>query len=225
MTGRQLSLSLSPPPEPTLENFLAGSNVELLARLRAAAAGAPDEPVIYLWGEPGSGRTHLLHAVAAASGDGAYLAPDDAGYFAAAGKRVVAADDVERLDEARQIALFGLLNRARDAHGVVVAAGPMPPAGLALREDLKTRLGWGLVYRVQPLSDADKAQRLRAEAERRGLRLPDEVLAYLLARVPRDLGSLMSVLERLDRHSLSRQRPATVPLVRELLEDRDDSGA
>jgi DnaA family protein len=221
MIGRQLSLSLSPPPEPTLENFVAGSNVELLVRLRSAAAGAPDEPVIFLWGESGSGRTHLLRAVAAAAGDGVYLAAE-ADYAAAQAKRLISADDVERLDPTRQIALFGLLNRAREARGVVIAAGPVPPAGLALREDLKTRLGWGLVYRVQPLTDEDKARQLRAEAERRGLRLPDEVVSYLLARVPRDLHSLMGVLDRLDRHSLARQRQVSVPLVREILAGSGD---
>jgi len=221
MIVRQLSLALTPPPDPTLENFVPGSNVELLERLRSAAAGAPDEPVIFLWGEPGCGRTHLLRAVAAAAADAAYL-PPSADYVPAADKRVIAVDDVDRLDEARQITLFGILNRARETHGVVVAAGPMPPAQLTLREDLKTRLGWGLVYRVHLLSDDDKARHLRAEAERRGLRLPDEVVSYLLARAPRNLHTLMDVLDRLDRQSLARHRPITVPLLRELLNDSGD---
>jgi DnaA family protein len=221
MTGRQLPLDLSPPPEPTLANFVVGANDELLARLSAVVAGEPDEPVIFMWGELGSGRTHLLRAVAAACPSAVYLGTD-ADYAAAADRRVIAADDVERLDEARQIALFGLLNRARETQGVVVAAGVLPPSKLALREDLKTRLGWGLVYRVHSLSDDDKARHLRAEATRRGLRLPDEVVSYLLARAPRNLHSLMDVLDRLDRQSLALQRPATVPLVRELLNDTGD---
>lgn len=220
MIVRQLPLALTPPPDPTLENFVPGSNLELLERLRSAAAGAPDEPVIFLWGEPGCGRTHLLRGVAAAA-DAAYLSAD-ADYASAGGRRLIAVDDVDRLDEARQVTLFGMLNRARETRGVVIAAGPLPPAQLALREDLKTRLGWGLVYRVQSLSDDDKARHLRAEAGRRGLRLPDEVVAYLLARAPRDLPSLMAVLDRLDRHSLARHRPITVPLVRELLSDPHD---
>jgi DnaA family protein len=221
MTGRQLPLDLSPPPEPTLANFIVGSNDELLARLRAVAAGEPDEPVIFLWGDPGCGRTHLLRAVAAASRPAVYLAAD-ADYATAAQARVIAADDVGRLDESRQGALFGLLNRARETQGAVVAAGTVPPAELAMREDLKTRLGWGLVYRVHPLSDEDKARHLRAEAERRGLRLPDEVVSYLLARSPRNLHSLMGVLDRLDRQSLARHRPVTVPLLRELLSGSGD---
>jgi DnaA family protein len=104
----------------------------------------------------------------------------------------------------------------------VLAAGSAPPAGLALREDLRTRLGWGLVYQLRPLTDALKAVHLRAEAARRGLRLSDEVVWYLLHHLPRDLASLNAVLDRIDRHSLARQRPVTLPLVRDALSSDND---
>ena len=104
----------------------------------------------------------------------------------------------------------------------VLAAGNAPPAQLALREDLRTRLGWGLVYQLKPLTDAEKALHLRSEASRRGLRLADEVVWYLLNHLPRDLASLNAVLDRLDRHSLARQRAVTLPLVREALSNFND---
>lgn len=212
----QLPLAISVPSEPTLANFVTGSNAEALARLRDAADGAGAESIIYLWGEPGCGRTHLLRAAARAAADGAYLPSD--GEHTQAQARLIAADDVDRLDEARQVALFNLINRARETGGTVVAAGCAPPARLALREDLKSRLGWGLVYQLRPLSDAEKALHLRAEAERRGMRLADEVVWYLLSHLPRDLPSLNSALDRLDRYSLARRRHITLPLVREVLE-------
>jgi len=220
---RQLALALTQPPEPSLDNFVAGPNAELVERLRDAARGAKGESVIYLWGAPGSGRTHLLRATANAARDARYAgAQDDLAGLAA---RLIAVDDVERLDEARQIALFNLINRARaaggDAGGVVLAAGNAPPAQLALRADLTSRLGWGLVYELRAPDDADKALHLRAEARRRGLELSDEVLAYLLARLPRDLRSLVAIVELLDRHSLERRRPLTVPLAREALREAD----
>lgn len=220
---RQLALALTQPPEPSLDNFVAGPNAELVERLRDAARGAKGESVIYLWGAPGSGRTHLLRATAGAARNARYAgAQDDLAGIAA---RLVAVDDVERLDEARQIALFNLINRARaaggDAGGVVLAAGNAPPAQLALRADLTSRLGWGLVYELRAPDDADKALHLRAEARRRGLELSDEVLAYLLARLPRDLRSLVAIVELLDRHSLERRRPLTVPLAREALREAD----
>ena len=83
---------------------------------------------------------------------------------------------------------------------------------------MRTRLAWGLVYQLAPLADADKARHLKAAAARRGLALPDEVVAFLMSRLPRDLDSLNALLDRLDRHSLARQRPLTVPLVKEVLQ-------
>ena len=199
---RQLALPISPPPEPTLENFVPGANAELLARLRALAAGELAESVLYLWGEPGSGRSHLLAASARPG--------------------LVVADDVERLDDEGQIALFNAINAARDAGGTVLAAGNAPPAQLALREDLKSRLAWGLVYQVKPLTDAEKALTLHGEATRRGLKLSDEVVWYLLTHVRRDLHSLIGLLDRLDRASLEQRRAVTLPLVRELIRSLEE---
>jgi DnaA-homolog protein len=130
----------------------------------------------------------------------------------------VLADDVETLDESAQQRLFAAINAAREGAPRVLAAGRHAPAQMALREDLRTRLAWGLVYQLKPLSDAEKALHLRAEASRRGLRLTDEVVWYLLNHLPRDLHSLNGALERIDRHSLARKRPVTLPLIREALE-------
>jgi DnaA-homolog protein len=199
---QQLILDIGPASEPEFENFLAGPNAEALARVRALALGALREAIVYLWGETGSGRTHLLHAAARAN------------------PQLVIVDDVEALDAAAQQQLFAAINAARDGAPPVLAAGKVSPAGLALREDLRTRLAWGLVYQLRPLSDADKAQHLRAAATRRGLRLSDEVVGYLLTRLPRDLPSLNGVLDALDRYSLAAKRPITVPLVREALEKK-----
>lgn len=202
---QQLPLEISTRQEPGFDNYVAGANAEALARVRALAAGSLAEAIVYLWGEPGSGRTHLLRAAARVN------------------PGLVVADDVEELDAGAQQALFGAINAAREGQSAVLAAGRAPPAQLVLRDDLRTRLAWGLVYQVKPLSDADKALHLRSEAQRRGLVLADEVVAYLLNRLPRDLANLNRVLDLLDRHSLSRQRPLTLPLVREALAEKQQS--
>lgn len=196
---RQLALGISPPPEPSLDNFVPGENAELLARLRELKAGSLAESIVYIWGEPGSGRSHLLRACA--------------------GPGVDVADDVDALDEAQQIGLFNRINEARESGGAVLAAGNAPPAQLAVREDLRSRLGWGLVYQVKPLTDAERAVFLSREAERRGMRLADEVVWYLLARVRRDLSSLGAILDLLDRVSLEQKRHVTLPFVRETLKN------
>jgi DnaA family protein len=195
---QQLILDIGPASEPEFDNFLAGPNAEALARVRSLAAGELREAIVYLWGAAGSGRTHLLRAAARVN------------------PNLVIADDVEALDAAAQQQLFNAINSSAR----VLAAGGTAPGGLALREDLRTRLAWGLVYQLKPLSDADKGRHLRAEAVRRGLRLSDEVVGYLLTRLPRDLPSLNAVLDALDRYSLAAKRPVTLPLVREALERR-----
>ena len=196
----QLVLDISAPAAPDFDNYVAGPNAEALASVKRFAAGELRDAVLYLWGEPGSGRSHLLRAAATANAS------------------LIVVDDVEKLDESAQQRLFIAINAARQGEPPVLAAGAQPPAQLALREDLRTRLAWGLVYQLKTLSDADKALHLHAQAARRGLRLPDEVVGYLLTRLPRDLASLNSVLDALDRYSLSAKRPVTLPLVREALE-------
>jgi len=198
----QLVLDISAPAAPDFDNYVAGPNAEALASVRRFAAGELREAVLYLWGEPGSGRSHLLRAAATAN------------------TTLVVVDDVEKLDAPAQQRLFIAINAARQGDSPVLAAGSQPPAQLALREDVRTRLAWGLVYQLKPLSDPDKALHLHAQAARRGLRLPDEVVGYLLTRLPRDLASLNCVLDALDRYSLSAKRPVTLPLVRKALEGK-----
>jgi len=196
---QQLPLVLSAPEPPGFDNYIAGANAEALAAVRALAQGTARDPIVYLWGEAGSGRSHLLHAAQRAN------------------PGLVVADDVQELDEDAQQALFALINAARERGPGVLVAGDQPPAGLALREDLRTRLAWGLVYELHPLGDEAKGAHLAALAARRGLELAPEVAAYLLARLPRDFTSLNRVMDALDRHSLARQRGLSLPLVREAL--------
>ena len=197
---KQLALGISPPPQPTLDNFVPGANAEIVARLREFQAGSFPEVILYLWGDAGSGKSHLLQACAAPH----------------------AVDDVEKLHEAAQIALFNAINEARQSGGKLLVAGNAPPARLPLREDLKSRLAWGLVYHVKPLSDDDLAVFLRTEASRRGMRVPEEVIAYLLTHVRRDPPTLAAILDELDRASLEKQRQVTLPLAKEALKDMQE---
>lgn len=201
---RQLPLPLSAAAQPSLDNYVAGANAEALAGVRSLASGELKEAIVYLWGGPGSGRSHLLSAAGSAN------------------PALVIADDVDALGESAQQALFIAINAARDGGPAVLAAGSAPPAQLGLREDLRTRLGWGLVYHLKPLSDADKARHLRSEAQRRGLSVSEEVVWYLLNHLPRDLASLNAVLDRLDQRSLACQRSVTLALVRDALSKNDD---
>jgi DnaA family protein len=207
----QIALDLLAPHQPSLENFVPGRNVQALAALGEAAAGRGAQ-FVYLWGETGCGRSHLLAAIRPdppAPGRVAAYEPQQALYVV---------DDVHRLDADGQAALFALQNEVRQAPAArLVAAGDRPPAQLALREDVRTRLAWGLVFQLHPLSEPDQAAALKAYAAGRGARVDDELVPYMLTRLPRDMRTLTAVLEALDGYALARQRALTVPLLREWL--------
>jgi len=215
---RQLLLQLAPPPAPTLDNFVPGRNGAALQALRDIAGGTGAERFVYLWGEPGSGRTHLLRGLAQAADARKALYFSGAADASAAEDQVIAMDDVQNLAAGDQIKLFDLYNRVRAAGGALVASGDAAPAQLALRADLRSRLAWGLAFQLHPLSDAEKAAALRAHARGRALDLGEDVIAYLLQHARRDMANLIGILDALDRYSLEKKRPVTLPLVRDALE-------
>ena len=213
----QLLLNIAPGWVPALDNFVAGRNVELLSALRHTLAGTASEWCFFLWGEEGSGKSHLLQAIvghARMLGQSATYAHAVVPQFA----QVVAVDDVGALDDAAQIALFQLYNRLRESGGILLVSGMAAPAHLSLRDDLRTRLGWGLVYQVHALSDGEKTQALEQHAEARGLILPREVAQYLLRHGRRDLPALLVLLDALDQHCLRLKRAPSVPLLKEVMQ-------
>jgi DnaA family protein len=222
---QQLLLQLAPPPAPTLDNFVPGRNGAALQALRDISRGEGTERFVYLWGAPGSGRTHLLRGLArAATGRAAaYACGEAAG--SADGDTVLALDNVQDLSTDHQVGVFDLYNRMRSAQGALVASGDAAPAQLALREDLRSRLAWGLSFQLHPLSDEEKAAALRGHARARALALGEDVIAYLLRHAQRDMTSLIGILDALDRYSLEHKRPVTLPLVRDALESLKDKSA
>ena len=226
----QLLLDISPDSQPTLDNFVAGRNLELLSALRHALSGnngaGGSERSFYLWGETGSGKSHLLRACVHAAQEQAQNAVYAHGsvppQVVGMGAAVVAVDDVEELGDAAQIELFNLYNQMRDSGGMLLVSGKESPLHLKLRDDLRTRLGWGLVYRVHGLSDEEKAQALVKHANSLGFALPPEVTQYLLRHGRRDLPSLLAALGALDEHSLRLHRAPTVPLLKEVLQQMQE---
>lgn len=224
---RQLVLELAPPPAPTLDNYVPGRNGAALQALRDIARGSGPERFVYLWGEPGSGRTHLLRGLAQAAGGrtAQYLGEAPGSSLendSLKEDRLIAVDDVQNLSADGQIALFDLYNRVRAGGGALAAGGDAAPAQLALRADLRSRLAWGLAFQLHPLSDAEKAEALRKHARGRALDLHEDVVAYLLKHARRDMASLIGILDALDRCSLEQKRPVTLPLVRDALDSMKD---
>lgn len=217
---KQLLLDLRTDAPPSFDNFIPGENAELLRALGECVLGAGH---LYLWGPEGSGRSHLLAAtVAAAESAGRpalQLNPEDvtAGLPDTAAL-LVAVDDIDALGDDAQIELFNAFNRASARQHTLVLAGAQPPRVLRLREDLRTRIGQCLVFELRPLDDATRAAILATLAERRGMRLPEDLVHYLLRHGHRDLPSLVSIIDALDAASLERKRPITLALLRELMQ-------
>ena len=226
---KQLALDIGLAPVPTLEGFFPGPNAAPLQHLKQAlidtSARAPVPT--YLWGEAGSGKTHLLQAVREAlreqgasvgwrDAKSKYAPPFDENWAG------VLLDDVHLYTQAQQNVAFNwFINAMSPANGVprwVISTGGVPPADLPLREDLCSRLGWGHVFHLQMPREAELRTLLRQQASARGLVLGDDVTDYMLKRFARDLGSLMALLERLDRHALRTQRALTIPLLKDMLD-------
>lgn len=209
MLMKQLLLDIQPPATPTFENFVVGRNAEALHSINSALSGDADINFIYLWGETGSGKTHLISACKAANLDASCV------------------DDVQLLDNAAQIDLFNTYNQMREnlAHlnnasgkRALIVAGNAAPTQMGLRDDLATRLAWGLTYQLHTLTDDEKALALLNHAHARGMRLPVDVINYCLRNLRRDLPTLISTINALDKWSLTTKKPVTVPMLRQLLQ-------
>jgi DnaA family protein len=216
---RQIPLAIGSEPLRSFDSFVPGPNVPALAHLRGLTHQAAP---VYLWGPSGVGKTHLLYALTSQvqqqGGRASWFgANEPVPWQFEETDTLIVLDDCDRFDEAQQQAAFALFVEAT-THGIpVAAAGHVPPVDLPLREDLRSRLGWGHVFALAALSEPEARAALRREADRRGLFLSDDVMDYLLTRFVRDLKHLMSVLDRLDEFALVHKRAITVPLLKQML--------
>ena len=245
---RQFALDISHIPTPSLSNFLAGENLALHSTLqdlvkswesnhpRLASENPLNQRWIYWWGPKGSGRTHLLSAIGIAAQELGLeyfpLTPNEPISWVRLEDRlpslstsnqpsVITVDDVDRLDERLVASLFRILNEIQGSKAIhIFMAGNAAPGALKLREDLRTRLGWGLIFQTHLLGDDEKIQALQQAAQARGLVLSPDVLPWLLNRFYRDMPNLMALIDALDAYSLETKRAVTLPLVRELLQPK-----
>lgn len=226
---KQIALDIGLATGPTLDNFCAGPNIaalkhlELWVGVKAHAAHRSPVPT-YLWGPSGCGKTHLLKAaVEALREQGARVGWLDASVWQppefSESWAAVLMDDVHLYTAEQQHTAFNWFVHAQTLQRPVIAAGELACADLRLRDDLRSRLGWGHIFALQLLSEPERRAVLRQAADARGVFLSDEVMDFILSRFSRDLGSLMELLDLLDGYSLQTQRAITIPLIKSMMEN------
>ena len=227
---KQLPLALGLQHAPGLDDFIIGRNQVVIEALRRSLEPG-GEPILYLFGPTGCGRTHLLLGQCTeAEGHGlrcAYLSLKE--YAALAPEMLeglenldlVAVDDIQAIatDPIWEEALFALFNRCRDLGTRMLFSADCGPGALPVQlPDLRSRLAWGLTLSMHALDDAGRLDLLQSLARRRALKLPDDVARYLLDRTPRHPGDLVDTITRLDKASLAEKRRLTIPFVRDSLQ-------
>jgi DnaA-homolog protein len=220
---KQIPLAMAFDAERSFESFISGGNRLTVEQFRNHLPASTSTPTpMYVWGPTGSGKTHLLQALVQHQ----QIRGARVGWFDANAPlpwthdeawALVVLDDCQAFNADQQQAAFALFVEAASHGTAVVAAGRMPPVDLPLRDDLRTRLGWGLVLALQALNESESRAALRREADRRGLFLSDEVMDYLLTRFERDLKNLMALFERLDEFAWVNKRAITLPALKQML--------
>jgi len=192
----QLLLNIHPNPKKTLENFVVGKNTECLSSIKKLL-NSDELFFIYIWGEDGSGKSHLASALK--------------------NQGITVVEDVEMLSDNEQIKLFNLYNESKKTNTKLVITGSDAPNNLNLREDVSSRLNWELVYQLKTLTDNEKKIALTKHAEAKGIALDKKIIDYCMANLNRDLHYLIATIDALDEWSLKTKRPITIPLLKQLL--------
>lgn len=192
----QLLLNIHPTREKSLDNFIIGKNKECLESIKNFIR-LDNQLFIYLWGNHGSGKSHLASAVKKN------------------GIKII--ENIETYNDNEQIKIFDLYNYHKETNQKMLITGANSPNNMGLRKDLASRLSWGLVYQVKNLTDNEKVLAIEAYAKDKNMKLENHIIKYCMKNLRRDLHTLIATIEALDEWSLKNKRALTIPLLKELL--------
>ncbi|MGQ0286537.1 DnaA inactivator Hda [Pasteurellaceae bacterium 22721_9_1] len=228
---QQLSLPIHQLDDDTFENFYGNNNLLLLDSLHKNFHQL-QQPFFYIWGEQGSGKSHLLKAVANhlfhQYRSCIYVPLNKQAHFSTEvltdleQQEVICLDDLQAVagDREWELAIFDLFNRVKEKGDclLLISANQSPNALPIKLPDLASRLRWGEIYQLHPLNDQQKIAALQQNAHQLGMELPEETAHFLIKRLDRDMRTLFMTLAKLNKASLQAQRKLTIPFVKEILQ-------
>lgn len=220
----QLSLDFDEPNYPRFDQLLGTANAELIYFLQQQ-----HDQFIYIWGEKGVGKSHILQAwigqALQAGHRAVYIDADKTSLtnHLIADAEYVAIDQIEKLRSREQGVLFNLFNQFRNTrHGNLLLSSDFHPAKLNLREDLRTRVAYCLAYEVQPLTKEEKIKALKHLANTRQLQIDPKIYQYLHDHWRQDMNHLLSIFDDLVAYSVAVGKPLTLNLVKQLLKQQEN---
>ena len=221
---QQLPLELPREDPCVFENFYNGSNAEVVSALRGFVDQAGGPP-LWLWGAPATGKTHLLLATVRAASDAglssAYM-PAHAGFKpdaldALRSIDLLCIDDADRLAGVPDVeeAMGGLYRELERRGARLVLAAASTPAGAGYqRDDMRTRLASGQIWKLRALTDEERLEAVQLRVRSRGIALPESTARFLMRRVRRNPADVFLLVDRLAALAATRSKQLTVPFVR-----------
>jgi len=196
----QLLLNIHPPSIKSLENFVIGDNFEAISFIKKFITDKNPQ-FFYLWGVQGSGKSHLSSVVKK--------------------NNILVIEDIDSLNDIEQIEAFSIFNNCKENGKKLFITGSNSPNNMDLRNDLASRLSWGLVYQIKALTDNEKKLALLNHSKQKGMSSNVKVIEYCMKNLKRDLHYLIATLDALDNWSLKTKKPMTIPLLKKLLETKE----
>ena len=218
----QLGLPITLDSKMLLENLLGNQQIlDFINQLYSQERSVE----IYVYGEPGRGKTHLLQGAISRA-----LAKKKNGMYLDCKEPMpehvvdyieqldwIGIDNVNQIDSQQQHLFFDLYNRAKIAEVSMLVSGPKPPSSLSIMKDLKTRLGLATVFELEELNDDLTKEVLKNQMSERNLTIESKVYEYLFKHYSRNVNILISAISRLDQASLQSKQGITIPFVKKTL--------
>lgn len=212
---QQPSLNLAPSFTPTLDNFIAHGNQEVISHLQAWLSNTPPHPLIYLWGSSGSGKSHLAQGLQKPRIN---LSEAISSWENLKNEQYLILENIHQYPANHSSQLFLLIHERLQNNLPLLITSQFPPQKLPFISDINSRLQWGLVLHLNELSDEEKTRALQQQAHIKGIEIPDLVAIYLLQHAHRNINFLFSYLSFLDEWTLAKHRHIlTIPLIRDTL--------